>query len=244
MKTDWLFQEPIDFEHKQYVLLSYIQKLDKQLQNLKLYPNFQQVSLHLASLNLIIEKKQYLTLNRSLKTVDDEILISDLLSNNIPLFTNDQEFEINKICEYSNIIIKDYFNRSKALWEISNDSISINPIFNSKNINPKEGLFFIENNGNTHLYEFIIKKIKKGVVESKCVIKNICISKESDIENIIINVKSPLIKNINDINYRKKLIIFKVHHNDQFPFKETLLPISKRKIMNYMIQSKLIKINN
>ena len=98
MKTDWLFQEPIDFEHKQYVLLGYIQKLDKQLQNLKLYPNFQQVSLHLASLNLIIEKKQYLTLNRSLKTVDDEILISDLLTNSIPLFTNDQEFEINKIC--------------------------------------------------------------------------------------------------------------------------------------------------
>ena len=105
-------------------------------------------------------------------------------------------------------------------------------------------MFFIENNGNTYLYEFIIKKIKKGVVESKCVIKNICISKESDIENIIINVKSPLIKNINDINYRKKLIIFKVHHTDMFPFKETLLPISKRKIMNYMIQSKLIKINN
>jgi hypothetical protein len=34
MKTDWLFQEPIDLEHKQYVLLDYLQKLDKNLNNL------------------------------------------------------------------------------------------------------------------------------------------------------------------------------------------------------------------
>ena len=36
MKTDWLFQEPIDLEHKQYVLLDYLQKIDKNLNNLKL----------------------------------------------------------------------------------------------------------------------------------------------------------------------------------------------------------------
>ena len=66
MNTDWVFQEPIDFEHKQYVLLDFLQKMDKQLQNLKLYPNFQQISLHLASINLITEKGQYLTLTRVL----------------------------------------------------------------------------------------------------------------------------------------------------------------------------------
>jgi hypothetical protein len=48
MNTDWVFQEPIDFEHKQYVLLDFLQKMDKQLQNLKLYPNFQQISLHIS----------------------------------------------------------------------------------------------------------------------------------------------------------------------------------------------------
>ena len=34
MKTDWLFQEPIDLEHKQYVLLDYLQKLDKIIEGL------------------------------------------------------------------------------------------------------------------------------------------------------------------------------------------------------------------
>ena len=229
MNTDWVFQEPIDFEHKQYVLLDFLQKMDKQLQNLKLYPNFQQISLHLASINLITEKGQYLTLTRLLKDPDDEILISDLLANSLPLFTKEEILEIYKVCLYSNDRIKDFFNQAKALWDVANDSISIEPIQNSKNIEPKEGLFFIKDNGLTHLYEFMIKPIKKGVIETKCVIKK---------------VKRPLIKNINDPNIHKNLIVFKVHHTEQFPFKETLLPISKRKVMNYMIQSKLIKNKN
>ena len=244
MNTDWVFQEPIDFEHKQYVLLDFLQKMDKQLQNLKLYPNFQQISLHLASINLITEKGQYLTLTRLLKDPDDEILISDLLANSLPLFTKEEILEIYKVCLYSNDRIKDFFNQAKAFWDVANDSISIEPIQNSKNIEPKEGLFFIKDNGLTNLYEFIIKPIKKGVIETKCVIKKVCECEEDNFEEKLLEVKRPLIKNINDPNIHKNLIVFKVHHTEQFPFKETLLPISKRKVMNYMIQSKLIKNKN
>ena len=244
MNTDWVFQEPIDFEHKQYVLLDFLQKMDKQLQNLKLYPNFQQISLHLASVNLITEKGQYLTLTRILKDPDDEILISDLLANSLPLFTKEEILEIYKVCLYSNDRIKDFFNQAKALWDVANDSISIEPIQNPKNIEPKEGLFFIKDNGLTYLYEFTIKLIKKGAVDTKCVIKKVCICEEDSFEEKLSEVKKSLIKNINDPKIYKNLIVFKVHHTEQFPFKETLLPISKRKVMNYMIQSKLIKNKN
>jgi hypothetical protein len=244
MNTDWVFQEPIDFEHKQYVLLDFLQKMDKQLQNLKLYPNFQQISLHLASVNLITEKGQYLTLTRILKDPDDEILISDLLANSLPLFTKEEILEIYKVCLFSNDRIKDFFNQAKALWDVANDSISIEPIQNPKNIEPKEGLFFIKDNGLTYLYEFTIKLIKKGAVDTKCVIKKVCICEEDSFEEKLSEVKKSLIKNINDPKIYKNLIVFKVHHTEQFPFKETLLPISKRKVMNYMIQSKLIKNKN
>ena len=58
------------------------------------------------------------------------------------------------------------------------------------------------------------------------------------------NIKRPLIKNINDDEIHKNLIVFKIHHTEQFPFKETILPLAKRKVMNYMVQSKLIKNKN
>lgn len=244
MKTDWLFQEPIDLEHKQYVLLNYLQKLDKNLNNFKLYPQFQEISLHLASINLLIEKGQTLTLNRTLKDPDDEILLSDLIPVDCPLLSKEEILEVYKVCKYSSTKLTDYFNHAKAIWDIVNDSVSIDPVQNKKNIDPRQGLFFLDYNEKTIFYEFTIKPIKKGVLETKCHIKKICECKREEFEQKIKEIKKPLIKNLQEQTIYENLIVFTVNHNNNYPLKETLLPIVKRKIMNYMIQSKIIKHKN
>jgi hypothetical protein len=244
MKTDWLFQEPIDLEHKQYVLLDYLQKLDKNLNNLKLYPQFQEISLHLASINLLIEKGQYLTLGRQLKDPDDEILISDLIPVNCPLLTKEEILEVYNVCKYSTENLRDYFNHAKAIWDIVNDTVSIEVVQNPKNIEPKQGLFFLDYKEKTYLYEFIIKQIKKDSLETKCQIKKICECPKGDFNEKLKDIKKPLIKNLQDEDIHGKLIVFTVNHNNNYPLRETLLPIVKRKIMNYMIQSKIIRHKN
>jgi hypothetical protein len=244
MKTDWLFQEPIDLEHKQYILLDYLQKLDKNLNNLKLYPQFQEISLHLASINLLIEKGQYLTLGRQLKDPDDEILISDLIPVDCPLLTKEEILEVYNVCKYSTENLRDYFNHAKAIWDIVNDTVSIEVVQNPKNIEPKQGLFFLDYKEKTYLYEFIIKQIKKDSLETKCQIKKICECPKGEFNEKLKDIKKPLIKNLQDEEVHGKLIVFTVNHNNSYPLKETLLPIAKRKIMNYMIQSKFIKSNN
>jgi hypothetical protein len=244
MKTDWLFQEPIDLEHKQLTLLGYLQKLDKNLNSFKLYPQFQEISLHLASINLLIEKGQILTLNRTLKDPDDEILISDLIPVDCPLLTKEEILEVYQVCKYSSTKLTDYFNHAKAIWDIVNDTVSIDPVQNKKNIEPKQGLFFIDYNDKTYLYEFLVKPIKKGNVETKCHIKKIAECGRKEFEEKLKEVKKPLIKNLEDPEVHGNLILFTVNHNNNYPLKETLLPIAKRKIMNYMIQSKIIKHKN
>ena len=244
MKTDWLFQEPIDLEHKQYVLLDYLQKLDKNLNNLKLYPQFQEISLHLASINLLIEKGQYLTLGRQLKDPDDEILISDLIPVDCPLLTKEEILEVYNVCKYSTENLRDYFNHAKAIWDIVNDTVSIEVVQNPKNIEPKQGLFFLDYKEKTYLYEFIIKPIKKDSFETKCQIKKICECPKGDFNEKLKEIKKPLIKNLQDEEVHGKLIVFTVNHNNNYPLRETLLPIVKRKIMNYMIQSKIIRHKN
>ena len=244
MKTDWLFQEPIDLEHKQYVLLNYLQKLDNNLNNLKLYPQFQEISLHLASINLLIEKGQYLILNKTLKDPDDEILISDLVSVDCPLLTKEEVLEIYHICRYSTESLKDYFNHAKAIWDIVNDTVSISAVQNPKNIDPKQGLFFLDYKDKTLLYEFVIKPIKRGSLETKCQIKKICECSKSDFNEKLKEVKNTLIKNLQNEDIHSKLIVFNVNHSNDYPLKETLLPIVKRKIMNYVIQSKIIRHKN
>jgi len=151
MNTEWLFQEPIDFEHKQYVLLGYLQKLDKNLNDFKLYPQFQEISLHLANINLVIEKGQFIKLNRTLKDPDDEILISDLLAYECPVMTKQEIYDVYQVCKFSVEKLTDYFNHAKAIWDIVNDTVSINPIVNKKNIESRQGLFFIEYQNKTTL---------------------------------------------------------------------------------------------
>jgi hypothetical protein len=244
METNWLFQEPIDLEHKQYVLLNYLQKLDKNLNGFKLYPQFQEISLHLASINLLIEKGQILTLNRTLKDPDDEILISDLIPVDCPLLSKEDILEVYQICKYSSTKLTDYFNHAKAIWDIVNDTVSIDPVQNSKNIDPKQGLFFLDYKSKTYLYEFVVKPIKKDAVETKCHIKRICECPKGNFDEKLKEVKKPLIKNLQDPKVHSKLIVFRINHNDNYPLKETLVPIAKRKMMNYMIQSKIIKHKN
>ena len=49
MKLDlkWVFKKPIDMEHKGYILLDYISKVDKELDEFRIYPTFQELSIHL-----------------------------------------------------------------------------------------------------------------------------------------------------------------------------------------------------
>lgn len=244
MNTDWLFQDPVDFEHKQYLLFAFLQKVEKDLDNLKLYPNFQLISLHLANINLILEKGHYLTLNRVVKDPDDEILISDLVANELPKLTKEQLGELLKICEFSLNKFKDFFEHIKALWEVVNDSISINVVSNVKNIDKKQGLICVNNNGKNYYYEFAIKNIRKNTTETKCVVKKICECDKSELSQKIKECKRPLIKNLQNESVYKNLITFNVNHTNQFPMKETLMPIVKRKIANYIVQTKVIEEKN
>ena len=69
-------------------------------------------------------------------------------------------------------------------------------------------------------------------------------SENNTFEGCFSGIKTPLIKNLEDENVHKNLILFKVVHTNQFPIKGTLLPIAKRKVMNYINQSKFIEVNN
>lgn len=51
LTVDWYIKPPIDFEHKQYVLFSYLQKVDKSFMDKKLSPYFLNLESLLSELN-------------------------------------------------------------------------------------------------------------------------------------------------------------------------------------------------
>ena len=117
LDTNWILQEPIDLEHKQYVLLDYINKVDKDFDNFKLYPSFQELSVHLANIGSIRDKSKYITLNREPVDIDDEILLDDLVYNNLKQNDETKE-EISKIIKFSQSKLTDLFLIGKSIWTL------------------------------------------------------------------------------------------------------------------------------
>jgi hypothetical protein len=223
LPLDWILQEPIDMEHKEYVLLDYISKIDKDLEEFRLYPTFQELSLHLTNLRSISEKLKRIELKKEPDEVDDEILLNNINYVNLTGFTNDELKEVVSISKDAVSRLKDFFLIAKTIWSIVFDSVLI--IQKNKHLkitekNYKQGYLYFDYNQKKYLYEYKISKIDEKYDEKKCFFK--------------------LIDNGDEINLDKKLennIVFFANFDNEFPLEGCLLSIVKRKVISYITQT-------
>ena len=101
LPTDWMFNQPIDAEHKKYLLMSYFQKIDDLIVENKLYPHFIELSLHMANLHTLIKESTILYTNKIFKSPDDELLLKELLAKPVPSLTDEETEEMKEILKFS-----------------------------------------------------------------------------------------------------------------------------------------------
>lgn len=241
MKTDWLFQEPIDLEHKQYILLDYFQKLNEKLDNFEVYPTFIELSLHFANVRTLIGENKLLSTDKKFEFFDDELLVSDLKYNQIPQLKEEEIYEYQEILKYSAPKIYDYFNIAKSIWGIVNESVSLTVKKNKNNLRSKGGYFYFDNKKEKTIYVWEYKLKKTRTTNEYRNYSNLIYNGPKDnltLSEIITNFSK---WNISEDN--KTYPIFEASGGEEYPLNETLLPIFKRRILNYIIQSKSLKIN-
>jgi len=230
LPMDWVLSDPIDYEHKFYKLMNFLKICDEKIENFELYPLFSEVSLHLANLQSIKNDFRSISINKKFESVDDEILLDELFFNKIDI-TNDTEIdELYKIVDFSLEKMMQYFAIMKAIWTLAYDSISINLLNTPDNIESGKGYFFsnIGNEKNIWYYEIPDKRTFK--VDSKVQIKNIFNGKSKmKVQNLI-----------KKLNFDNTLPIFEVECKTNLPLENTILPVFKRKVLSYIIQTKTI----
>jgi hypothetical protein len=233
MKLDlnWIIQEPIDFEHKLYILMGYITKVQQDFDNYILYPSFQELSLHLANVNSILDTQKLVFFNRDNILFDDEILLTDLSYIPIPLKSVEDKLELFKITTLSKQKLQDIFMIGKSLWSILHDSVLIKIKENPEVVFLKmaHGIFYFYYKNTRYVYQYIIKKINTNMEDFRCEVKLLSTNDDIDIHEIINSKFNFEIKN--------NLPIFEVNVNDSFPIEGSLLTMIKRKIMNYTFQT-------
>lgn len=235
MDTDWLFHGVLDAEQKQYVLLDYFQKLNKYFEEMKIYPMFIELSLHLGNIQTLINSNKILYTEKKFSTNDDELLLSDLKVKDIPVLATEEVDEYKKILKNSQPQLYDYFNFAKSLWTVVYESIDLKVKKNRSNIKSKSGFFYYNHEGVLYVWQYTTKKVYKTNNQTKTHLKQIYkgTPEELTAEKII-----SMFSKTYEKNNEKSYPIFEVNCNSMFPLKETLLPIFKRKILSYINQQK------
>lgn len=242
MDLDWIIQDPIDFEYKQYLILDYVKKAEEKLERFELYPTFQELSLLYSSAQRVLDNGQFITFKREPEEGDDEILLIDLIYNTIRFKDDEEGQEIIRCAEFAADKFKELFMVAKSLWSIINDSISLEITNDLKRAKGGWGYFHFDYNGELYVYEYNIKLLNPKAIENKCYITNIYRGEEKDIDEIItkkgyfgINGEKP------NEHFGLEFPIFKITFDQTFPLEGCLLSLSRRKVMNYIFQSIKIK---
>lgn len=239
MNTDWIFEKPIDREHKEYKLLSYFQKMGEKLDNMELYPGFIELSLHLANIQTLLKDKKLIYTNKKFDTVDDELLVKDLKIKDVPDMSKEEYEEFTKILTYSAPRIFEYFGFAKAVWETAFDGIIIKNKKSRKNITSNKGYFYFINKTSSinYVWEYEMKPAAKNSPENKVFVNLIYSDKKNGLT--IPKIIKEFGNWFKDDN--KNLPVFEMFGGYDFPIEETLLPLFKRKLIGYISQKQLIE---
>lgn len=230
LSTDWLFVDPIDYEHKYYVLLDFLKFCDDKIEKFELYPLFSEMSLHLANLQVISSEAKYIILNKKFGVIDDEILINELKFTPIPEFTEEQTSELDKMLKYAGPKFYEYFNVIKALWTLTYDSVSIKLINEKENQNLEVGVFYTISGKNKKIWKYVTGGVDVVKHDSKFAVQLLFDGETRKSINTILK------EHKEDTNQA----IFELTSSNDLPFENTLLPIFKRKVLSYIVQTKTI----
>lgn len=235
LNPEWMFKEPIDFEYNKYTLLGYLQKCEARFDKFEIYPDFIELSLHLANLQSLNKENTLLLTEKKFEDCDDEILLKELYPKAPPTLPEEELQELRKTLQFSTNKLLDTFNLGKSVWNMVYDNIHITLKKNKENIASYCGfaIYFDKKNEKIFVWEYSIRKISKTDHTLKTYFKLIYegVDKEKTLTQLVAeNTSWP------EQDFFKSLPIFEVRSDQDFPMKETFIPMMRRKIMSYILQ--------
>lgn len=235
LNPEWMLKEPVDFEYNKYTLLDYLQKCEKNFDRYEIYPDFVELSLHLANIQSLSKENTLLLTDKKFDSCDDEILIKDLYPKKPRPLSDDEKLELEKTIKYSNNRLFDTFNVGKSIWNLVFDSVEISIKRNKPSIGSGMGYIFHykKKENMVYVWEYQIKKDRKNPNTNKTTIKLIYNNQPgSETLVSIIENNSSFTKN----KKYKSFPVFEMTCNQDFPMEQTIIPIMKRKILAYIYQ--------
>jgi hypothetical protein len=238
MDPEWIITGSIDAEQKEYKLMAYFQKMNVFLEEIKLYPMFIEVSVHLGNIQTIINQNRILKTKKKFLSHDDELVVTDLVVHDLPVMSDEEQIEFKKILKNVQPKLFDYFNMVKAIWTLVYDSLTVNIKRNRNNLKSKSGFFYYRDEGMTYVWRYDIRRVRNSFNLTKTHVKMMY---NGDGEDLTITQLISKFSKTYKTKKEKSFPVFEILSTQKFPIAETLVPIAKRKIVSLINQSAKIE---
>lgn len=231
LSVNWFIEGSIDFEHKKYILLDYLQEINRHFDKSRLYPNLADLIFHYN--NLLYFKKNKAMLQQAFPQRLSKADIDALTLTYKKIADDDSSMlEIEKIIGYALKKIDPAIQTGKEIYDFVESCLNIDPV-GIVPLLPYHGYFSLRNgeDKNHGIYEYEITIFENKDDKYRGInIRYI----ESYVESFS---RTPEAVKLDLIRRNRQLpnpAVYYVQSDITFPLEQTLLPVAKRCLVKYI----------
>jgi len=228
---DWLTEKHIDFEYKKYVLLAFLQQVEKDFELQKLYPSLREIIKHYNQVKAIKERKEELYNSFPAKATDVDTEKMQLVYEKI-FHDNRLMQELESIINFSIPHLENHLAEGKKIYDAIESQLNIFPV-GVVPLSSKEGYLFIRDgkNADTNVYEYDITFFEQSDAKYRGIHTEYVKTWETDLSMTYQYIKLELLKEKQNI---PNPATYAIESEWVVPLEETLLPIAKRCLLKFV----------
>jgi hypothetical protein len=231
LNDNWITEGLIDFEYKKYILMAYLQEVEKNFNDKKLYPFLSDMvehynnMIHLKESKSLVEKhfpKQISKIDVQNFKIEFERLLED----------DKCLIEVESILDFAIPLMKEHLKEGKDIYQFVEDKLNIFPV-GIIPLNTEMGYLFLigSKSKDTIVYEYQITIFENANERYRGINTEYVSIFSRSITNTFENIKLDLIKTYKRFANPGTYV---VESKMSFPIRETLLPIAKMSLVRYL----------
>jgi hypothetical protein len=228
---NWFIEGSIDFEYKKYILLDYLQEINRHFDKSKLYPNLTDLIFHFNNLLYFKKNKSMMQQAFPQRLTKADIDAVKLTYQKIVEDDNTMQ-QIEQIIAYALQKMDPTIQTGKEIYDFVESRLNIDPI-GIVPLMPYHGYFSLRNGRErTNLiYEYQITIFENKDDKYRGINISFIDTWEQSIANTPEALKLDLIRRN---KYLPNPAVYYVQSDITFPLEQTLLPVAKRSLVKYI----------
>jgi len=231
LSINWFIEGSLDFEYKKYILLDYLQEINRHFDKSRLYPNLTDLIFHFN--NILYFKKNKSMLQQSFPQRLSKADIEAVKLTYEKIVDDDNSMrEIEMIITYALQKMDPAIQTGKEIYDFVESRLNIDPI-GIVPLMPYQGYFSLRNGTDktNRIYEYQISIFENKDDKYRGININFVETYEQSIANTPESLKLSLIRRHKHL---PNPAVYYVQSDISFPLEQTLLPVAKRCLVKYI----------